>query len=111
MTLGAEGHQSGNDHFGQQPTLLVPSVPFSRTGGIRTISAFLFLGFVDRFGMHTGFSTFAVIRLVGTLVFWRFVPETKGRSLEEIERSWEHPGGAAAGPTGSAAAAGPSRHL
>ena len=79
--------------------------------GTNTVSAFLFPWYVDRFGMHTGFSTFAVIGLVGTLFFWRFVPETKGRSLEEIERSWERPGGASARPTSSAAVAGPGRHL
>lgn len=56
------------------------------------ISAFLFPWYVDRFGMHTGFFTFAVICSVATLFFWRFVPETKGRSLEEIERSWTRGG-------------------
>jgi len=32
---------------------------------------------------------FAVLGLVAlALVVWRLVPETKGRTLEEIERSW-----------------------
>jgi SP family arabinose:H+ symporter-like MFS transporter len=41
------------------------------------------------FGSAAGaFWTFAVICL-GTFVFcWRLVPETRGRSLEEIGRSW-----------------------
>ena len=51
-------------------------------------SAFLFPIYVGQFGMHTGFFTSAVICLVATLVFWRFVPETKGKSLEEIEAYW-----------------------
>jgi len=36
--------------------------------------------------MHVGFFTFAGICLVATLFFWKLVPETKGKSLEEIEQ-------------------------
>ncbi len=56
--------------------------------GTNATSAFLFPWYVHRFGMHVGFLTFAVICLVGTVFFWRLVPETKGRSLEDIEKSW-----------------------
>jgi SP family arabinose:H+ symporter-like MFS transporter len=52
------------------------------------ISAFLFPWYVDRFGIHTGFFTFAAICAVATVFFWRCVPETKGKSLEEIARHW-----------------------
>ncbi|MFH1920432.1 MAG: sugar porter family MFS transporter [Planctomycetota bacterium] len=52
------------------------------------VSIFLFPWYVHRLGMHTGFLTFAAICFVGTVFFWRYVPETKGKSLEEIERSW-----------------------
>lgn len=34
------------------------------------------------------FWVYAVLCVVSILFLWRFVPETKGRSLEEIERSW-----------------------
>ncbi len=34
------------------------------------------------------FYIYAAFCLVLILVLWRLVPETKGRSLEEIERSW-----------------------
>jgi len=34
------------------------------------------------------FTSAALICLVATVLFFRFVPETKGKSLEEIERSW-----------------------
>ena len=56
--------------------------------------------------MHTGFYTFAVIGFVATLFFWRFVPETKGRSLEEIEKTWGRPAHASAKLSGAAAVAG-----
>ena len=57
--------------------------------GTNAVSAFLFPWFVATYGMHTGFLTFAAICFVGTAFFWRLVPETKGRSLEEIERMWQ----------------------
>jgi len=37
------------------------------------------------------FSTYAVMCVVTILFVWRFVPETKGKSLEAIERSWVEP--------------------
>ena len=55
---------------------------------MNTLSAYLFPWYVNRFGMSTGFYTFAAICFVATLFFWRFVPETKGKSLEQIEQMW-----------------------
>jgi len=54
--------------------------------GTNTIAAYLFPWYVASFGMHIGFFTFGAICLVATLFFWRFVPETKGKSLEQIEQ-------------------------
>ena len=56
--------------------------------GTNTLSALLYPWYVNKFGMHTGFATFAVICFIATVFFWKFVPETKGRSLEEIESCW-----------------------
>jgi SP family arabinose:H+ symporter-like MFS transporter len=52
------------------------------------LGAFLFPWYVSQFGMYAGFLTFAAICVVATLFFWKLVPETKGKSLEEIERHW-----------------------
>ncbi len=57
--------------------------------GTNTVSAYLFPWYVATFGMHTGFFTFAAICFVATVFFWRFVPETKNKSLEEIEKMWQ----------------------
>jgi hypothetical protein len=34
------------------------------------------------------FSIYAEMCVITFLIVWRWVPETKGRTLEEIERSW-----------------------
>jgi MFS family permease len=47
--------------------------------------------FVTHFNHAFPFYTYALFCGVLVLVVWRLVPETKGRSLEEIERSWSHP--------------------
>ena len=44
--------------------------------------------FVNRFHHAFPFYIYAAFCLVLIVVLWRLVPETKGRSLEEIERSW-----------------------
>lgn len=51
-------------------------------------AAFVFPWYVASYGMHTGFFTSAVICFVATIFFWKCVPETKGKSLEEIEGLW-----------------------
>ena len=51
-------------------------------------AAFFFPWYVNLVGMGVGFFTFAGFSLVGILFFFRYVPETKGKSLEEIEEYW-----------------------
>jgi len=51
-------------------------------------SAFVFPWYAETYGMHTAFATFSLICFIGTLVFLRFIPETKGKTLEEIETMW-----------------------
>jgi len=51
-------------------------------------SAFLFPWYVEKFGLASGFLTFGVLCAVATVFFHRLVPETKGRTLEELERHW-----------------------
>jgi MFS transporter, SP family, arabinose:H+ symporter len=56
---------------------------------INFLTAFLFPVIVERTGMGTSFFIFAGFCLAGTLFFYRLVPETKGKSLEEIEKYWK----------------------
>jgi len=44
--------------------------------------------FVEHFNHAFSFYIYAVFCVALALVVWRLVPETKGRTLEEIERSW-----------------------
>jgi SP family arabinose:H+ symporter-like MFS transporter len=60
--------------------------------GANTLNIFIFPWFVDKYGIHAGFFVYAVICLAATVFFWALVPETKGKSLEEIESFWVVPG-------------------
>ena len=44
----------------------------------------------DSLGPAGTFALFAVLVAPALLLTWGLIPETKGRSLEEIERSWTH---------------------
>jgi sugar porter (SP) family MFS transporter len=46
--------------------------------------------FVENFHHAFPFYTYTAFCLVLILVVWRLVPETKGRTLEEIEQSWSY---------------------
>ena len=56
------------------------------------LAAFLvaqfFLSLVDAIGESTTFFLFATLCVVSFVFVWRLVPETKGRSLEEIQERW-----------------------
>jgi MFS family permease len=56
------------------------------------LAAFLvaqfFLSFVDAIGEAATFLIFAIMCVVSFVFVARFVPETKGRSLEEIQADW-----------------------
>ena len=60
--------------------------------GTNSLSALIFPWYVATLGMHAVFFTTSGICLVAVWFFWRFVPETKGRSLEAIEKLWVKPG-------------------
>lgn len=55
---------------------------------VNTLATLTFPWYVEHCGLHTAFYSFAAICLAATLFFWRLVPETKGKSLEEIEQAW-----------------------
>ena len=43
---------------------------------------------MDAIGESTTFFLFAALCVVSFVFVWRLVPETKGRSLEEIQERW-----------------------
>ena len=47
-----------------------------------------FLSILRAVGMPGVFAIYAVMTLVTLVFVWRWVPETRGRSLEEIQRTW-----------------------
>jgi hypothetical protein len=47
-----------------------------------------FLTLQHGLGMADTFWLFGVIAVGGLLFCWRWVPETRGKSLEEIEPTW-----------------------
>lgn len=59
---------------------------------VNWFSAFLvaqfFLSIVDAIGEATTFFCFSFFCVVTYVFVWRYVPETKGRSLEEIQERW-----------------------
>ena len=56
--------------------------------GANFLTAFTFPWYIDKIGMGGGFFTFAGMCLLATIFFNKYVPETKGKTLEEIENFW-----------------------
>ncbi|HEX9190011.1 MAG TPA: sugar porter family MFS transporter [Vicinamibacteria bacterium] len=50
--------------------------------------SFTFLTLVETIGSTGAFWVYAAMSVLNFLFIWRVMPETKGRSLEEIERAW-----------------------
>lgn len=50
-----------------------------------------FLTLVQRFGASRTFLAYAMFAVAGWIFSYFYVPETKGRTLEEIERFWHNP--------------------
>lgn len=44
----------------------------------------------DNWGKHVTFYVFALVLIPQFYFVWKIMPETKGRSLEDIERSWQN---------------------
>jgi sugar porter (SP) family MFS transporter len=54
-----------------------------------TLISFTFLSLVKAAGLTGAFGLYAVLSAFTFFFVWRAVPETKGRTLEEIERGWQ----------------------
>ena len=63
------------------------------------VVAQFFLSVVDTIGEAATFLIFAIMCVVSFVFVARYVPETKGRSLEEIQSDWTEGRAAAAGPS------------
>jgi hypothetical protein len=53
-----------------------------------SVVAQFFLSVVAAIGESTTFLLFSLLCIVSFVLAWRLVPETKGRSLEEIQERW-----------------------
>jgi sugar porter (SP) family MFS transporter len=54
-----------------------------------TLISFTFLSLVKAAGLAGAFGLYAVLSALTFIFVWRAVPETKGRTLEEIEQGWQ----------------------
>ena len=54
-----------------------------------TLISFTFLSLVKAAGLAGAFGLYAILSALTFVFVWRAVPETKGRTLEEIEQAWQ----------------------
>jgi SP family galactose:H+ symporter-like MFS transporter len=59
--------------------------------GSNLVVALTFLTLLQWMGASATFLLYGLLAVGAWIFSYRFVPETKGRSLEEIERFWQHP--------------------
>ena len=78
--------------YPQEVRGLAMSVATLTNWGMNLLVALTFLTLVDALGTSATFWLYAALTGVALVFTWRFVPETKGRTLEEIEAHW-HSGG------------------
>lgn len=62
--------------------------------GFNAVVAFTFLKLVNGFGLANTFWLYGIVCLIGLFWGYYFIPETKGKSLEQIEQHWENGGNA-----------------
>ena len=60
--------------------------------GFNAIIAFTFLKLVNSIGVASTFWCYSLVCVVGLLWGYYYIPETKGKSLEDIERHWRNGG-------------------
>jgi membrane associated rhomboid family serine protease len=56
--------------------------------GANLIVGLSFLTLIEKLGRANTFWLFAALCIANLVFVWRFVPETKGKSLEEIQTAW-----------------------
>jgi MFS transporter, SP family, galactose:H+ symporter len=62
--------------------------------GFNAIISFTFLKLVNSIGIAPTFGFYSFVCLLGLWWGYYFIPETKGKSLEQIEQHWRDGGGA-----------------
>jgi MFS transporter, SP family, arabinose:H+ symporter len=53
------------------------------------VVTFTFLSLVHALGVSGTFAIYAILCVVGFVFIWKMVPETRGKTLEQIQREWE----------------------
>jgi len=77
------------------------SVAAAANWGSNFIVALTFLSLLDALGRPSTFWLYALVGVVALVFVVRLVPETKGKTLEEIEAGWRSHGAARSGGSGA----------